>query len=97
MKDPTPFDDDDEYATMGRGDKRNFRKLFTEKYNSIDIERAKESYQSTFQATDASEHHLFKDVVNAFSSNHAAMGSNSGFETTIVNPLLEFGYVFSPS
>jgi len=91
MKNPAPFDDDDEYATMGRGDKRNFRKLFTEKYNNIDIGRAKESYQSTFQATDASEYHLFKDVVNAFSSNHAAMGSNSGFETTIVNPLLEFG------
>lgn len=91
MKDPAPFDDEDRYATMGRGDQRDFRKLFTKKYNSIDVERAKASYKSTFEATGAPEHHLFKDVVNAFSSNHAAAGSNSGFETTIVNPLIEFG------
>lgn len=91
MKDPAPFDDEDRYATMGRGDQQDFKKLFTEKFNNIDIERAKESYKSTFEATDAPEHHLFNDVVNAFSSNYAAMGSNSGFETTIVNPLIEFG------
>lgn len=91
MKDPSPYDEDGKYAGLGRGDKREFRKLFTKKYEAIDIDRAKESYESTFQASNAPEYRLFKDVVNAFSSNHAADGSNSGFETTIVNPLYEFG------
>jgi hypothetical protein len=91
MKDPSPYDEDGRYAGLGRGDKQKFRKLFTKKYEAIDIDRAKESYISTFQASDAPEYRLFKDVVNSFSSNHAADGSNSGFETTIVNPLFEFG------
>lgn len=91
MKDPTPFDDEDRYAKMGRGDQKEFRELFARKYNNINIERAKESYESSFEATSAPEYRLFRDVVNAFTSNHLAEGSDSGFETTIVNPLIEFG------
>jgi hypothetical protein len=90
MKDPEPFDDNGYFRGLGRGDQRRFRELFTEKYNGIDVERAQESYKSTFEATDAPEHHLFKDIVDAFSSGHTA-GNESGFETTIVNPLYEFG------
>jgi hypothetical protein len=90
MKDPTPFDDNDYFESLGRGDKKRFRRLFSSKYSEIDIGRARESYKSTFQATDAPEHDLFKDIVDAFSSGHAA-GNRSGFETTIINPLCEFG------
>lgn len=92
MKDPTQFDQNDYYSTLGKGDRKKFKKLFNEKYTNIDEERAKESFRSTFNATAGPEYHLFRDVVNAFSSEQAADGSDSGFETTIVNPLYELGH-----
>jgi hypothetical protein len=90
MTNPSPFDDENYYKELGRGDQRNFRNLFTKKYNAIDIERAKESYKSTFEANDEPEYHLFRDIVNAFSSDHTSE-HDSGFEITIVDPLFEFG------
>lgn len=77
--------DDGYYDELGPQDKDDFEKLFKKKSKSIDEERARESYERSFEAKHEQEYRLFRDVVNAFSTDQA------GFEATIVNPLYEFG------
>lgn len=91
MKDPHHHDEDDWIETLGRGDQSNFKDLFNEKYREIDEERAKVSLEKQFERTSEEEHRLFKAIVDAFSPKRNAAGSDSGFETTIINPLYEFG------
>jgi hypothetical protein len=84
MKGPSNYDNG-YYEQLGPQDKSDFEKLFKKKVRSIDEERARESYERSFESKFEEEYRLFRDVVNAFSSGHA------GFEATIVNPLYEFG------
>ncbi|OIB56147.1 hypothetical protein [Natrialba sp. SSL1] len=91
MKDPYYFDDEDWINTLGRGDKSDFEDLFDEKYSEIDEDRAKASVKTRFERNGEPEHRLFRAIVDAFSPNGSAEGSDSGFETTIINPLYEFG------
>lgn len=85
------YDDGYYEEELGRNDKSEFEKLYKKIYRSIDEDRARQSFETNFEATDEAAFRLFRDVVNAFSSKGTASGSNSGFETTIVNPLYEFG------
>ncbi|AGB39351.1 hypothetical protein [Natronococcus occultus] len=84
MKGPENYDDG-YYQQLGPQDKADFEKLFRKKANTIDEDRARESYEQSFQSNFEEEYRLFRDVVNAFSSGKA------GFEATIVDPLYEFG------
>lgn len=91
MKDPHYYDEDGWIDTLGRGDQSNFLDLFDEKYRAIDEERAKVSLEKAFERNAEEEHRLFKAIVDAFSPKRIAAGSDSGFETAIINPLYEFG------
>ena len=91
MKDPYYFDEEDWIETLGRGDKSDFIDLFKDKYSDIDEDRAKASVKTHFERNGEPEHRLFRAIVDAFSPNGSAEGSNSGFEATIINPLYEFG------
>lgn len=91
MKDPHYFDEDDWIKTLGRGDKSDFIDLFKKQYGEIDEERAKASVKTRFERNGEPEHRLFRAIVDAFSPNGSAEGSDSGFEATIINPLYEFG------
>ncbi|GAA5473598.1 hypothetical protein [Haloarcula hispanica] len=84
MIEPDSFDDG-YYSGLGLQDKKDFDKLYKKKYKSIDEDRARESFEQSFDSNEEAEYRLFRDVVNAFSSPQA------GFEATIVNPLYEFG------
>lgn len=84
MREPSHYDDG-YYQKLGLQDKKDFEKLFQKKGSSINEDRARESYEQSFQSGFEEEYRLFRDVVNAFSSGQA------GFETTVVNPLYEFG------
>lgn len=85
MNDPSEHDDGYR-EELGPQDKSDFNKLFKKKYRSIDEERARESFERSFESGEEAEYRLFRDVVNAFSS------KQGGFEALIVNPLYEFGH-----
>lgn len=85
MKDPTYYDNEGYYESLGPGDQDNFESLYEEKGKKVDEERARESYRRSFEDGPEAEYHLFRDIVNAFSSGKA------GFEAILVNPLYEFG------
>lgn len=84
MRGPEHYDDG-YYQQLGPQDKNDFEKLFRKKATTINEERARESYERSFQSNFEEEYRLFRDVVNAFSSGQA------GFEATVVDPLYEFG------
>ncbi|MHC3439522.1 hypothetical protein ACYJ1Y_15880 [Natrialbaceae archaeon A-gly3] len=89
MKDPEKFDDDDWLDSLGKGDRERFNSLFDEKYRAIDENRAETSFKRRFEDQFEQEHRLFKAIVDSFAPKNSADGSDSGFETTIINPLYE--------
>ncbi|MFD1512477.1 hypothetical protein [Halomarina rubra] len=91
MRDLEPFDKDGVLDQIAKNQRKKFDKLFAEKYRAIDEEFAINSYKTNWESTSEQQYRLFRDVVNAFSPNQSAHGSNSGFEATIANPLAEFG------
>jgi len=91
MKDPELFDSDGFLDQVGSEGEKEFRRLYQEKWAAIDKNRAKDSYENTFETTIKKRYKLYRDIVNSFSGDNGAEGSESGFETTIINPLLEFG------
>lgn len=94
MKDPEPYDDG-YLDKIGKVQQKEFAKLFTKEYKGIDIDTAKTSYKRAFEDSYEPKYVLFRSVVDAFSPKDEADGSDSGFETTIVNPLFEKGLTSS--
>lgn len=92
MKDPSPYDENgwmDE--NISKSSRKEFNKLYSKIYRSLDEESILNSLRTKFESHDQPEHRLFRAVVDAFSPKDGADGSDSGFETTIVNPLFEEG------
>lgn len=90
MTDPRDFDEDGWIESeLGRGDQNAFEELFKKKFKNIDEDRAQTARRRRFEDSDKEQQRLFKAIVDSFSPKDVAMGSDSGFEITIVNPLYE--------
>ncbi|WP_157972751.1 hypothetical protein [Haloprofundus halophilus] len=92
MRDPSKYDENDWIdENIPKSSQKDFKRLYNRIYKSLDEEFILDSLRTNFESQVQPKHRLFRAVVDGFSPKDGADGSDSGFETTIVNPLFEAG------
>ncbi|WP_283403829.1 hypothetical protein [Halorubrum sp. DM2] len=86
---PSEFDEESYLGTLSKGDRKRFDKLYREKWHKIDPSRAKTLFRRDYRDKHQEEQKLFSAVVDGFPPDESTTSTESGYETTLVNPLYE--------
>jgi len=89
MIEASEFDEDGYRETLSKGDRSRFDELYREKWNDIDPGRAETLFTRDYEDNHKENTKLFSAVVDGFPPEESAVDTESGYETTLVNPLYE--------